>query len=161
MLFQKKTFKNMPQQALYNTHSLQVFTPVFLLPEDYSTRIQEFLLFLQKLNVDAAASLPHGDYLWISHTWTDKEIQRKGTFKNKYILCPRWNLFHLGSKVLSCENSLHLWVLASIGSGRVIQSWVKVRTTTMKFEFRYESSKSKFTLIFFVSSLWSLPNFRV
>ena len=37
--------------------------------------------------------------------------------------------------------------------GRVIQSWVKVRTTTMKFEFRYESSKSKFTLIFFVSSL--------
>ena len=53
----------MPQQALYNTHSLQVFTPVFLLPEDYSTRIQEFLLFLQKLNVDAAASLPLGDYL--------------------------------------------------------------------------------------------------
>ena len=53
----------MPQQALYNTHSLQFFTPVFLLPEDYSTRIQEFLLFLQKLNVDAAASLPHGDYL--------------------------------------------------------------------------------------------------
>ena len=107
----------MPQQALYNTHSLQFFTPVFLLPEDYSTRIQEFLLFLQKLNVDAVASLPHGDYLWISHTWIDKEIQRKGTFKNKYILCPRWNLFHLGSKVLSCENSLHLWVLASIGSG--------------------------------------------
>ena len=107
----------MPQQALYNTHSLQVFTPVFLLPEDYSTRIQEFLLFLQKLNVDAAASLPHGDYLWISHTWIDKEIQRKGTFKNKYILCPWWNLFHLGSKVLACENSLHLWVLASIGSG--------------------------------------------
>ena len=71
----------MPQQALYNTHSLQFFTPVFLLPEDYSTRIQEFLLFLQKLNVDAAASLPHGDYLWISHTWIDKEIQRKELLK--------------------------------------------------------------------------------
>ena len=71
----------MPQQALYNTHNLQFFTPVFLLPEDYSTRIQEFLLFLQKLSVDAAASLPHGDYLWISHTWIDKEIQRKATLK--------------------------------------------------------------------------------
>ena len=71
----------MPQQAPYNTYNLQFFTPVFLLPEDYSTRIQEFLLFLQKLNVDAAASLPHDDYLWISHTWIDKEIQRKGILK--------------------------------------------------------------------------------
>ena len=37
--------------------------------------------------------------------------------------------------------------------GRVVQSWVKIPRVSAKFEFRYESLKSKFRLTLFVNKL--------